>query len=1212
MSMLDVEGGPGGVVVNNDDEDADGAANDVEGIRMTSYPLSQTHWNGEEWKMQIEDVHGDKDDDSAGLNLLVPPPPGPPSVPIALLVAASSRPPTPNSLQHQLSPEQPQHQKQNEHHASPQEDHLSISMLPLATTIPSTISLSSSLPSPLVPPKPSLPILKVSPPAVVISPSSPPQRKVHPRTIFHAPTFNLPHTLEACPLSTASVIVMDASTNLILKASTEAEKLLLGSRRVANAQMGGYRRGGFGFGMTTAAGSGTGLLVGRRLDEYVAFVESVDDNSGIPESDAHHLHNPPSIIRFAELPTLDSRKRRWAYACSHRLETDTGLYNVWFLEDVTDVSDFRELTQQHFHTLQQQDSKRKRRRRRSKLHGQRHEAEENASSEYEDEDEECAKQAPSRGWNQLFSPLAWLPGVGMLGGRGVSHKVSTAGGKPRRERSFTAPIPTASSSSSSESPSRDTAETRPSQPSANSPTRAGISDQILLAAEERIVSIAGMVGLRTIPVWVFSKLRSMAVMPPTPSPLASNTLPEPTTANSEGAPDSAKDMRPTSEALANISTERLPKPTSPQLSSAPLKISSNPIFRHPSLQSPTALPNAYSFPPTLTLRLNQFGRIQQVYPMTVFLGRSTEHCMNRFIMRFIFEEDIRVMCRGMSEAMKMGMAEFCVRWDWKSRMEESGSEGEEERGSEKDVLKEEEEEDVGELDVPPLEHVRRRMSSSEPSFPIHMEGLCDPLPVPQIPTIFSNTGPATPPPPAVVQHVESVESSATLVTPLDHAPPHQDQQETLQEPFVKPKVLVAWVKISVTLSQSPSTAPSTSSSLSASPYPSFTHLQNLSTNPPPPASRSSYLQTPQGILSLKNPVGAPSLLCTVTPLPLKDYKVDEEGRVGCWNWVSDSTVGGGRVLGLDEVVLDASGWEESEKGESTRRENEMRRGMSMPVLGTGLGFGAGQQRSSDDEESQEEAGSEQTSRRKWPGRSLSYSDVYQSSAHSTSASDHGSHQHDRQRQHSSHQNHAKSSRLRTRSSVMDLVVWPSSTIFDLFVKFRNNIVAISGLVMQLGAAGLVAQRGKLATGKMRKGRSEARYGGATDEGSDERGEGGFGSERARRRQRLPTAESMPVMNETGNSTFLGTDSSYQPLNEEQTSVTMPVGTTPSFIPDDSSDSSAPPPTPTVLSRHHKKMMEENIQREREKRHRSRSRRRRSVSGDGALPSQGVLYYDNVV
>ncbi|KAJ3017775.1 hypothetical protein HKX48_003390 [Thoreauomyces humboldtii] len=68
---------------------------------------------------------------------------------------------------------------------------------------------------------------------------------------------------------------------------------------------------------------------------------------------------------------------------------------------------------------------------------------------------------------------------------------------------------------------------------------------------------------------------------------------------------------------------------------------------------------------TIVVRINNCGRILQSFPMMRFLGRPTQDLLNRFVMRFVAEEDVGELCRGLSRACRpFGYAVFMVRWSW--------------------------------------------------------------------------------------------------------------------------------------------------------------------------------------------------------------------------------------------------------------------------------------------------------------------------------------------------------------------------------------------------------------------------------------------------------------------------------------------------------------------------------------------------------------------
>ncbi|TPX71331.1 hypothetical protein CcCBS67573_g06215 [Chytriomyces confervae] len=143
------------------------------------------------------------------------------------------------------------------------------------------------------------------------------------------------------------------------------------------------------------------------------------------------------------------------------------------------------------------------------------------------------------------------------------------------------------------------------------------ADMLLVSAEKTIVNAAGIIGLSSVPKWLFSQLRHYT------------------------APISA-------QSFSSLSNAAVP----PNLSSSEKN------------DTETLLP-PLNAPPTLFIRLNEFGRINQAYPITQFLGQNSQLVMNRFIMRFVYSHDLARLCTSLSNAMREGMSEVYVRWDWR-------------------------------------------------------------------------------------------------------------------------------------------------------------------------------------------------------------------------------------------------------------------------------------------------------------------------------------------------------------------------------------------------------------------------------------------------------------------------------------------------------------------------------------------------------------------
>ncbi|TPX73817.1 hypothetical protein CcCBS67573_g04916 [Chytriomyces confervae] len=143
------------------------------------------------------------------------------------------------------------------------------------------------------------------------------------------------------------------------------------------------------------------------------------------------------------------------------------------------------------------------------------------------------------------------------------------------------------------------------------------ADMLLVSAEKTIVNAAGIIGLASVPKWLFSQLRHYT------APVSAQSFPSPSTA------------------------------------AAPSNVSSS-----ESKDAAKLLPPLNS-PATLFIRLNEFGRINQAYPITQFLGQNSQLVMNRFIMRFIYSHDLTRLCSSLAKAMREGVSEVYVRWDWR-------------------------------------------------------------------------------------------------------------------------------------------------------------------------------------------------------------------------------------------------------------------------------------------------------------------------------------------------------------------------------------------------------------------------------------------------------------------------------------------------------------------------------------------------------------------
>ncbi|KAJ3316324.1 hypothetical protein HDU76_001892 [Blyttiomyces sp. JEL0837] len=181
------------------------------------------------------------------------------------------------------------------------------------------------------------------------------------------------------------------------------------------------------------------------------------------------------------------------------------------------------------------------------------------------------------------------------------------------------------------------------------------ADYLLNAAERRIVYVAGWVGLGAVPVWLFKKLREVTIG-------GGNGVVRKIEGggSNHGGSNGGESMMSPGRAIQEHHYQPQQSPVFPQRQQYTSPPRYQPVQQQHQQQSQQ---------PTLTLRLNAFGRIQQVYPISKFLGNSTEVMMNRFIMRFIYEHDLIMLFKGLSEATRSGVCEFFVRWDWRGRVE---------------------------------------------------------------------------------------------------------------------------------------------------------------------------------------------------------------------------------------------------------------------------------------------------------------------------------------------------------------------------------------------------------------------------------------------------------------------------------------------------------------------------------------------------------------
>lgn len=89
--------------------------------------------------------------------------------------------------------------------------------------------------------------------------------------------------------------------------------------------------------------------------------------------------------------------------------------------------------------------------------------------------------------------------------------------------------------------------------------------------------------------------------------------------------------------------------------------------------NPSQAENLLEYPSSILIKLNPFGRVQQIYPLTSLHGRNIEILRNRFIMRVVHSDDMSILCAGLKKAAIDGQSEFKVRWDWTALENEMSS-----------------------------------------------------------------------------------------------------------------------------------------------------------------------------------------------------------------------------------------------------------------------------------------------------------------------------------------------------------------------------------------------------------------------------------------------------------------------------------------------------------------------------------------------------------
>ncbi|KAI9339210.1 hypothetical protein DFJ73DRAFT_762942 [Zopfochytrium polystomum] len=429
-------------------------------------------------------------------------------------------------------------------------------------------------------------------------------------------------------------------------------------------------------------------IVGRSLDDVLIACSErhpsssdsletvVDTGDRLPCSPPQCT--PESTLRLVEIAPLTreavlSGERRWAYVCSNHPKSTLN-HETWLVLDITLVY------RAHQSILAEHLS--------------------------------CSRQLHSRRLEHQSEDRANRESSARPGGSSTPW---------HRRRNFTEPALSGAFGEPSNT----------SRPTRIPNTVAETTEFLLSAVETRAAAVAGTIGLSSIPIWVFSKLRFL--------------------------------LQPLHAAPSNPAPSERPQ------------AQENERGRDNETATQSQLENYERM--IVTAKVSSFGRINQLYPACHFLGQNTIVALNRFLMRFIYDEDMERLCGGLSVASKSCRWEFFVRWDWKCMLEareaalaedqdESSSvssgdsegiqfnaspsfaspskflarvENEEDRhlsGDEGNQALEKNTMDDGTLKSPFLTPYHRRMSASEPSYSISASSPRDaPAFTPRLPMI---------------------------------------------------------------------------------------------------------------------------------------------------------------------------------------------------------------------------------------------------------------------------------------------------------------------------------------------------------------------------------------------------------------------------------------------------------------------------------------------
>ncbi|KAJ3173969.1 hypothetical protein HK101_010995 [Irineochytrium annulatum] len=406
-------------------------------------------------------------------------------------------------------------------------------------------------------------------------------------------------------------------------------------------------------------------------------------------------------------------------------------------------------------------------------------------------------------------------------------------------------------------------------------------DYVLTATEQRMVAMAGLVGLGKLPMWIFARLRTVLTAMDPPSFQSAHHPPLPRHVN-DGA---------------TVGQQQLGEAERDQS--------------------------------TIAIQMNSFGRVQMAYPLTRFLGRSTEVLMNRFLMRFVFEEDVGRLCKGMSRCVKEGSCVMFVRWDWRSQQE--GASGINRLGF-PDVGASQKEEEEGPMFKESNIEDFSRYSTAESTSSADSPTLSAESTIADIPPL------AQPPAERATAATPIILTSAPIRSISDPPIPsfRRERRQSSSEPCSSTVLQMTGLRDPVSpVAGSSSTSAFSSSDTIATLPPPLPAVSVVAENEPPPQIRLVWTRVLATLVA--HPGECMYILALVTPLPTSTGLMPDR------SWISDSTLGpvpGDHMFGpgvTDVGVLKGSKSLPSFRGEWFKKESKV--GDASAARGGGMGGG---------------------------------------------------------------------------------------------------------------------------------------------------------------------------------------------------------------------------------------------------------------------------------